>query len=91
MRINELKLRLVCATWQYNGGSVMQNGTVKWFNPTKGFGFIRPDIGEKDIFIHKTAVINSGVKYLGEGQKVIFETEITSGGKVIASSLTLVD
>ncbi|NCW61578.1 MAG: cold-shock protein, partial [Rhodobacteraceae bacterium] len=39
----------------------MQNGTVKWFNPTKGFGFIRPDIGEKDIFIHKTAVINSGV------------------------------
>ena len=91
MRINELKLRLVCATWQYNGGGVMQNGTVKWFNPTKGFGFIRPDIGEKDIFIHKTAVINSGVKYLGEGQKVIFETEITSGGKVIASSLTLVD
>ena len=69
----------------------MQNGTVKWFNPTKGFGFIRPDIGEKDIYIHKTAVINSGVKYLGEGQKVTFETEITSGGKVIASSLTLVD
>ena len=68
----------------------MQNGTVKWFNPTKGFGFIRPDIGEKDIFIHKTAVINSGFKYLGEGQKVTFETEITSGGKVIASSLTLV-
>ena len=69
----------------------MQNGTVKWFNPTKGIGFIRPDIGEKDIFIHKTAVINSGVKYLGEGQKVTFKTEITSGGKVIASSLTLVD
>ena len=69
----------------------MQNGTVKWFDPTKGFGFIGPDIGEKDIFIHKTAVINSGLEYLGEGQKVTFETEITSDGKVLASSLTLVD
>ena len=69
----------------------MQNGTVKWFDSTKGFGFIRPDIGEKDIFIHKTAVINSGVKYLGEGQKVTFETEFTTDGKVLASSLKLVD
>ena len=69
----------------------MQNGTVKWFDPTKDFGFIRPDIGEKDIFIYKTAVINSGLEYLGEGQKVTFETEITSDGKVLASSLTLVD
>ena len=69
----------------------MQNGTVKWFDSTKGFGFIRPDIGEKDIFIHKTAVINSGVKYLGEGQKVTFETEFTTDGKVFASSLKLVD
>ena len=69
----------------------MQNGTVKWFDPTKGFGFIRPDIGEKDIFIHKTAVITSGLEYLGEGQKVTFVTEITSDGKVLASSLTLVD
>jgi CspA family cold shock protein len=69
----------------------MQNGTVKWFDPTKGFGFIRPDIGEKYIFINKTAVINSGLEYLGEGQKVTFETEITSDGKVLASSLTLVD
>ena len=69
----------------------MQNGTVKWFDPTKGFGFIRPDVGEKDIFIHKTAVINSGLEYLEEGQKVTFETEITSDGKVLASSLKLVD
>jgi CspA family cold shock protein len=69
----------------------MQNGTVKWFDSTKGFGFIRPDIGEKDIFIHKTAVINSGVKYLVEGQKVTFETEFTTDGKELASSLTLVD
>lgn len=69
----------------------MQNGTVKWFDPTKGFGSIRPDIGEKDIFIHKTAAINSGLEYLGEGQKVTFETEITSDEKVLASSLTLLD
>ena len=67
----------------------MQNGTVRWFDPTKGFGFIRPDIGEKDIFIHKTAVINSGLEYLEEGQKVTFLTEITAAGKVLASSLTL--
>ena len=59
------------------------------FDPTKGFGFIRPDIGEKDIFIHKTAVINSGLEYLKEGQKVTFLTEITAGGKVLVSSLTL--
>jgi CspA family cold shock protein len=59
----------------------MQNGTVRWFDPTKGFGFIRPDIGEKDIFIHKTAVINSGLEYLKEGQKVTFLTEITAAGK----------
>ena len=69
----------------------MQSGTVKWFDPAKGYGFIGPDIGEKDIFIRKTAVINSGLEYLGEGQKVTFETEITSDGKVLASSLTLVD
>ena len=69
----------------------MQNGTVKWFDLTKGFGFIRPDIGEKDIFIHKTAVINSGLECLGEGQKVTFVTEIITDGKVLASSLTLVD
>lgn len=69
----------------------MQNGTVKWCDPIKGFGFIKLDLGEKDIFIHKTSVINSGLKYLGEGQKVTFETEITTDGKVSASSLTLVD
>ena len=67
----------------------MQNGTVRWFDPTKGFGFIRPDIGEKDIFIHKTAVINSGLEYLKEGQKVTFLTEITAARKVLVSSLTL--
>ena len=67
----------------------MQNGTVRWFDPTKGCGFIRPDIGEKDIFIHKTAVINSGLEYLKEGQKVTFLTEITAARKVLVSSLTL--
>ena len=67
----------------------MQNGTVRWFDPTKGFGFIRPDIGEKDVFIHKTAVINSGLEYLKEGQKVTFLTKITAAGKVLVSSLTL--
>ena len=48
----------------------MATGTVKWFNKTKGFGFIVPDEGEKDIFVHITAVLESGLQELNEGQKV---------------------
>lgn len=52
----------------------MATGTVKWFNPTKGFGFIVPDEGDKDIFVHITAVMAAGMQSLNEGQKVSFET-----------------
>ena len=51
----------------------MATGTVKWFNKTKGFGFIVPDEGDKDVFVHITAVIDSGLQELSEGQKVSFE------------------
>ena len=52
----------------------MATGTVKWFNKTKGFGFIVPDEGEKDVFVHITAVLDSGLQELNEGQKVSFQS-----------------
>jgi len=53
----------------------MPNGTVKWFNPTKGFGFIAPDNGGADVFVHISAVERSGLDRLNDGQKVSFDEE----------------
>ncbi|MEA2757191.1 MAG: cold-shock protein [Aliidongia sp.] len=53
----------------------MANGTVKWFNPTKGFGFIQPDSGGADVFVHISAVERAGLNTLNEGQKVSFDEE----------------
>lgn len=66
-----------------------QTGTVKWFNPTKGFGFIVPDNGSKDVFVHISAVEKAGLKSLLEGQKVEFELE-ENRGKEAASQLRVV-
>ena len=52
----------------------MATGTVKWFNKSKGFGFIVPDEGEKDVFVHITAVLASGLQELNEGQKVSYQS-----------------
>ncbi|HJX18027.1 MAG: cold-shock protein [Pseudomonadota bacterium] len=57
----------------------MITGTVKWFNDAKGFGFITPDDGSKDVFVHHSAIQGSGFKSLAEGQKVKFE--LTQGPK----------
>lgn len=57
----------------------MTSGTVKWFNKTKGFGFIVPHEGGEDVFVHVTVLEKSGVRYLDEGQAVSFETEIKNG------------
>ena len=57
----------------------MANGTVKWFNDSKGFGFITPDDGGKDLFAHVSAIQAAGFKTLSEGQKVSFE--VTTGPK----------
>ena len=51
----------------------MSKGTVKWFNATKGYGFIQPDDGSKDVFVHISAVERAGMSSLNEGQKVSFE------------------
>ena len=53
----------------------METGTVKWFNETKGYGFIQPDNGGKDVFVHISAVERSGIRGLREGQKVSFELQ----------------
>ena len=51
----------------------MQKGTVKWFNPTKGYGFIRPSTGDKDVFVHISAVERAGLSTLNEGQTLEYE------------------
>ena len=66
----------------------MATGTVKWFNPTKGFGFIQPADGGKDVFVHVTAVQAAGLSGLNDGQKVTFEV-VQERGKESASNLKL--
>jgi CspA family cold shock protein len=68
----------------------MTNGTVKFFNTTKGFGFIAPEGGAKDAFVHISAVERSGINGLYEGDKVTYELETGRDGKVSATNLTLV-
>lgn len=65
----------------------MSTGTVKWFNPAKGYGFIAPDDGAKDVFVHISAVERSGMGNLREGQRVSFELERGQQGKVAAVNL----
>ena len=64
----------------------MAKGTVKWFNPTKGYGFIQPSNGGKDVFVHISAVEKAGLSTLNEGQTVEYE-EIANRGKTAAENL----
>ncbi|HEY4161859.1 MAG TPA: cold-shock protein [Dongiaceae bacterium] len=66
----------------------MSNGKVKWFNAQKGFGFIQPDDGSKDVFVHISAVERAGIGSLNEGQKVSYEIQ-QERGKASAANLKL--
>ena len=68
----------------------MPVGTVKWFNPTKGYGFIQPESGTKDVFVHITAVERACLQTLREGQKVSFEIQKGDNGRQSAENLAVV-
>ena len=69
----------------------MATGTVKWFNPTKGFGFIAPSDGSKDAFVHISSVERAGLSSLREGQKVSYELRPGQNGKSSAENLSVID
>ena len=67
----------------------MPNGSVKSFNTQKGYGFIQPDDGSKDVFIHISAVQQTGLRSLAEGQRVNYEIEVRHQGKTVAVNLQI--
>ena len=67
----------------------MAKGTVKWFNATKGFGFIAPEGGKKDVFVHLTAMERAGIRQLADGQAVTFDIEAGRDGRESAINLAL--
>ena len=69
----------------------MTVGTVKFFNPTKGYGFIEPEDGSKDAFVHISAVERAGLTSLNEGQKVSYELQPGQNGKSAAENLSIVE
>jgi CspA family cold shock protein len=82
-------VRLRFPPWLFvvsKGSAEVATGTVKWFNATKGFGFIQPDSGGKDVFVHISAVEKAGLSSLNEGAKVSFE-EMENRGKTSAENL----
>ncbi len=65
----------------------MPTGTVKWFNTTKGYGFVAPDSGGKDVFVHISAVQKAGLRALNEGQKIMFDIETQPNGRTAAVNI----
>jgi cold shock protein len=76
-----------CADTHHCLEDIMAIGTVKWFNTQKGYGFIQPDDGSKDVFVHISAVERSGIGNLSEGQKVSYDLERGQQGKTSAVNL----
>jgi CspA family cold shock protein len=69
----------------------MATGIVKWFNPVKGYGFIEPEDGSKDAFVHISAVESAGLSSLSEGQKVSYELQPGQDGKTAAGNLSIIE
>ena len=69
----------------------MLTGTVKWFDPARGYGFIGPDVGNVDVFVHLSAVVEAGLSVLTKGQKVEYEVVSKPDGETAARNLKLVD
>ncbi|MEM8975190.1 MAG: cold-shock protein [Pseudomonadota bacterium] len=67
----------------------MTKGTVKWFDSTKGFGFIQPEDGEKDVFVHKSALEAARIDGLADGQDVAFDIETDGDGRRFVANMTL--
>ncbi len=74
-----------------NESKTMTTGTVKFFNATRGFGFIEPEDGSKDAFVHISAVERAGLSFLSEGQKVSYELQPGQNGKSSAENLSIVE
>lgn len=70
--------------------SNMPIGTVKWFNPTKGYGFIQPEGGGSDVFVHISAVQQAGLQQLNDGQRISYDVELGRQGKTAAINLRTV-
>mgnify|MGYP002634575707 CR=1 FL=1 len=68
----------------------MATGTVKWFNSSKGFGFIEPENGDKDVFLHVSAIERAGLNSPNEGQKIQYELETGRDGKTSAGSISYI-
>ena len=75
----------------YQMEMTMTTGVVKWFNPIKGFGFIEPEDGSSDAFVHISAVERAGLETLNEGQKISYELQPGKNGKSSAEELKIVD
>ncbi len=69
----------------------MATGTVKWFNPSKGYGFIQPEDGGKDVFVHISALERAGIKTVKEGQRLEFELAPGRDGRTAAEEIKLID
>jgi CspA family cold shock protein len=80
------KLPVMMTSLFSKGSAGVATGTVKWFNATKGFGFIQPDSGGKDVFVHISAVEKAGLSSLNEGAKVSYD-EVADRGKTSAGNL----